>query len=146
MSKYLNFYISFIYTFVIRGCPSRTSAQNREKLTPTLVRKMSALAQPPSPRGFTINFEKYVFLHQKLQTSAYPPYVRKMSALDNLPWLRTSFMDGPLCVIQYSDGIHSHTAEILLSFYRNAQFSHWRCAIVKCASVADVCFSPFNFA
>jgi len=68
-----------------------------------LVRKMSALAQPPPPcpSGHTINFEKSGAFCTK--TCGRPnlknpsPIVRKMSELDNLPPPLTaeSFMDSP---------------------------------------------------
>jgi len=89
------------------------SAQNREKLTPPLVPKMSALAQPPlSVRcGHTINFEKSDNLCTKkckvrTFTSEEPlPLARKMFALDNpLPpdfGVRMSFMDDPLLMCRY---------------------------------------------
>jgi len=50
----------FSSSSLLKGRPQTTSAQNREKLTPPLVRKISALVQPPSPLvcADTINFEK----------------------------------------------------------------------------------------
>jgi len=66
--------------------------RNRKKLIPLpLVRKMSALAQPPSPFPceHIINFEKSEFLRKKSAESASEepsfPFVCKMSAIDKPP-------------------------------------------------------------
>jgi len=80
---------------LIRGRPWKTSAQNREKLTPfPLVRKMSVQAQPP----LSVRTRNRCFLCQKVRTSVSEELPSPLSANCPLwtnplpPWLRT----GPL--------------------------------------------------
>jgi len=86
---------------LFKGLSIKMSAQNCKKLTLSfLVRKMSALAQlpsPPCPRGHTIDFEKSeVFCTKKsgrshLQNSSLTTKCPNWTT----PWPWTSFMDSP---------------------------------------------------
>jgi len=82
-------YISKNIELWVRGRQKRTSEKNRENLNP-LVRKSSALSQPPLVHADTINFEKFdVFAPKSAHVHIWIPPFYALLALDK-PLLLTA--------------------------------------------------------
>jgi len=78
--------------------------KSRRKLTPSLlIRKLSALAPPPTHHKFR---KIRSFVYQKVRTSASEEPLLSAKCPHGQPpllWLRTSFMDSPLYILKQNN-------------------------------------------